>query len=369
MCYLVAGRTEGLRFAIDYAQIEQHFLAFIFGFLQVDLGQFQCKVVGCAGRNGGEFHALATHDVSFAYDFVNKVEIAQILKGIGVGKTQVGFLVLQRVRQHQELHKLMCRLDLSQFGAFVPGGWQDTIGAEVALMRSGEVVAGVQAVDSLLDFLRFVDGLVHPIPDAATNAGVRVFDDVPVFVQIADGVAHGMGVFTNKHRFVQSAGILVHPGHAGVHLGVEVRESAAAVGAGGTCALVVYGAVVERFGHVVAIAEVLAVASLVAQAPHQHAGTIAVTLYHALDAVGESRNPRCAVRDALIGVILKVCLVDTVQAVVIKHGIEACGIGIVGSTYGVDVILLHQHDVAQHLVGCHGATVERRGVVAVRTLE
>ena len=188
-------------------------------------------------------------------------------------------------------------------------------------------------------------------------------------MQIADGVAHGMGVFTNEHRFVQSAGILVHPGHAGVHLGVEVRESAAAVGAGGTCALVVYGAVVERFGHVVAIAEVLAVASLVAQAPYQHAGTIAVALYHALDAVGESRNPRCAVRDALIGVILKVCLVDTVQAVVIKHGVEACGIGIVGSTYGVDVILLHQHDVAQHLVGCHGATVERRGVVAVRTLE
>ena len=95
-------------------------------------------------------------------------------------------------------------------------------------MRAGEVVARVEAEDALLDFLRLVDGLVHPVPDAAADGRIAVLDDVPVFREVADGVAHGVGILAEEHRLVHVRRVAVHPSHARVHLRVEVGETSAA---------------------------------------------------------------------------------------------------------------------------------------------
>ena len=185
-------------------------------------------------------------------------------------------------------------------------------------------------------------------------------DHLPVFAQVADGVAHGVGIFAQEHGLVEARSVAVHPGHAGIHFRVEVRVQSAAVFAVHAGTFVVHGSVVKAFGSLVAVFEVLAGACLVAQAPHHYAGVVAVAQHHAVDAVDEGWNPRGAVGDGLVGVVLEVSLVAGVQAVVVVHGIHAGVVGVVRGANGVDVVLLHEQHVAQHLVYRHGATVDGR---------
>ena len=67
--------------------------------------------------------------------------------------------------------------------------------------------------------------------------------------------------------------------------------------------------------------------------------------------------------------VLQVGFVAAIESVIVKHGIHACCIGIVRCAYGVDVVLFHQEDVAQHRLVCYGTSAERVCVVAVHTLE
>ena len=66
---------------------------------------------------------------------------------------------------------------------------------------------------------------------------------------------------------------------------------------------------------------------------------------------------------------LDVGLVDDVEAQLVAQLIEAGGVGVVAGADGVDVVLLHQRQVAQHLVKGDGKAVDGRGVVAVRAAE
>ena len=119
---------------------------------------------------------------------------------------------------HEEFHELMRGFHLCQFRAFLARGGNHAVAAEVALMRAGKVVARVQAANAFFQFERLIDGLVYPVPDAAADAGVGTLDNVPIFLEVADGVAHSVGIFADKHRLVEVARVLLHPCHAGVHL-------------------------------------------------------------------------------------------------------------------------------------------------------
>ena len=269
-----------------------------------------------------------------------------------------------------ELDKGVGGFDFGELGTLVAGGGEDAVGAEVALVRAGIVVAGVKASDALLEFLRVVDGLVHPVPDAAADAGVRVFDDLPILLEVADGVAHGVGIFADEHRFVEVGSVGVHPVHVGVHLGVEVGESLAAVTAVDAGTLIVNGAGgVETRSLIVALAKVFTVSGLVAQTPNDNGGVVAVAGNLTVDAINKSRNPRRHIGDRLVGVVFEVGLIDGVEAVVVEHGIHPCGVGIVGGADGVDVVLLHQKHVAEHCFVGNGTAAFGIGVVAVHPFE
>ena len=76
-------------------------------------------------------------------------------------------------------------------------------------MRTGVVVARHvfgEAVDGEVareNGLRVVDRLVHPVPNATADGRVALLHDVPIMVEIANGVAHGVGIFADKHRLVE----------------------------------------------------------------------------------------------------------------------------------------------------------------------
>ena len=90
---------------------------------------------------------------------------------------------------------------------------------------------------------------------------------------------------------------------------------------------------------------------------------------HAADAVVECRNPRRHVGYGLVGVVLEVGFVDTIQTEDVEHGIHLTVVGVVRCAYGIDIVALHEHDIAQHLVGGYGASIDGRGVVAVDPFE
>ena len=126
---------------------------------------------------------------------------------------------------------------------------------------------------------------------------------------------------------------------------------------------------VATAGRIVALLKVSTIASLITQAPHDDRGMVAVAQHHTLDTVLEGRNPRLHVRDTLVGVILQVGLVTTVETVVVKHRIHACGIRIVTGTYGIDVVTLHEQYILQHRLGRYGTSVDGVRIVAVHALE
>ena len=369
LSHRMASLAERLVFLIDHAEVEEHLVAFRAVLLEICLGQFQADFLLLSGGNGGKGKAFGGSHTAVEHHVVYQFVLAEVVEIVGVLQQDDGKVLGWIHLLEFKFHKLMGGLHFSQFRTLLAGGGDDTVGAEVALMRSREIVTRAEAIYALFDFAGFVDGLVHPVPDATANAGVAAFNNIPIFLEVADGVAHGVGVFTDEHRLVEVARVLIHPSHAGVHLRVEIGEASAAVVAVRAGAFVVNGARVERLGLVVAGAEVLAVASLVAKAPHDDGGAVAVAHHHTFDAVLEGGYPRFSVGDALVGVVLEVGFVHAVDAVVVKHGVHTCGIGIMGGADRVDIVLLHEQHIAEHRFCAYGATIDGVGVVAVGALE
>ena len=186
----------------------------------------------------------------------------------------------------------MCRLHLLEFRTLFARTGQDAVAHEVALVRAGIVVARVQTAEALLHFFGIVDALIHPVPNGTTHTRIARFDSVPIFAEVTDSVAHGVGVFANKHRFVHVVAIFLHPRDVGVHLRIEIREAFATEGTTNARSFVVHGARgIHLLRQIIAGTEILPVAALVAQTPHHDRGMVVITRHHFADAVFERRNP------------------------------------------------------------------------------
>ena len=208
-----------------------------------------------------------------------------VANGEGAGSSVVG-----------EGHGLVDALHLREFGCPGAVGRNDSVVKEVALVGTGIVVAAhvfVEAIDLGLtaeDGLRVDDGLVHPVPDAAADTEVATFDDVPVFLEVAKAVAHGVGIFAHEEGLVAlvAGGFSLHIGQRGIHDGVDVRPlRTARVGR----AFVVDGAWVEGAHSVVGSREVATHAALVAQGPEDDRGVVAVAQHSADAAVNKLALP------------------------------------------------------------------------------
>ena len=128
-----------------------------------------------------------------------------------------------------------------------------------------------------------IDGLVHPVPNAGANDARAALDDVPVVLQVAYGLSHGMGIFADEvGTILDPILIACHIVHRGIHAGIEVRSGRIAP-VGRT--LIVDGSAVEGLHGRIGLLEVEAASRLVAQGPERDAGVVAVARHHAHVAV------------------------------------------------------------------------------------
>ena len=131
---------------------------------------------------------------------------------------------------------------------------------------------------------------------------------------------------------------------------------------------------VKFLGAIVGSLHVDARAALVAEAPEDDGGEVAVAHHHSFHAVHELRLPALGAGDGVaalfpVVVALDVCLIHAVESVVVKHTVHLCLTGIVAAANGVDVGLLHDLHVAQHGGDIDGATVNGVRVLCVHAFE
>ena len=163
--------------------------------------------------------------------------------------------------------------------------------------QAAEVAAGSpKAICSL-------EGLVLPVPDESTLQLWVAGDGVPVVLQAAHGVAHGVAVFGYDEGSAVAgvAGIVGEELHGGVH---DADDVGVAVEFG---AFVDHGArVVLAFEEAVGLLETVAVAALVAEAPGDDGGVVAIAFVHVEDAIEDGVEPLLLLGQGVLAVALGV---------------------------------------------------------------
>ena len=189
-------------------------------------------------------------------------------------------------------------------------------------------------------------------------------------MQVTLSITHGVRIFAEEHRLVETRSVLVHPLHAWVHLRIEVRVLDTAKWLAVLVAFIVdRTGRVECEGMVVAWTEVCATTSLIAKAPEDYRWTVAVQAYHAVDAIDKRRNPAWLLADRLVGMVFEVSLTYSIYAIMVEHCVHVRRIRIMRCAQSVDVVLLHHKHILQHNVGGDGTTQHRIGVMTVGALQ
>ena len=143
-------------------------------------------------------------------------------------------------------------------------GIYHAVDAEITV-RGSAVLAIVAAISPVFTAIVSLGGkaLVYPIPDTATLEDGIFFDDVPILLEVAEAVAHGMGILAKNEgtRHLLVPGILLQIGRGSVHRAVDVRIPFQ------QCAFILDGTAVERLQGVVGDVEIQSVSGFVAQRP------------------------------------------------------------------------------------------------------
>ena len=242
---------------------------------------------------------------------------------------------------------------------------QQAVGAEVGVVHHA-YKAHVASVgpDVVALLVMGGKGLVYPVPDEAALQLVVAVDEVPVVLQIAYAVAHGVGILAeDEGTRVALVHMAAQGPDAGIHGAVNVALGIVATpfvlhGTGG----------VGGMGQVIEGLEMTAITALVAHAPGDDGGEVAVACYHAFHALAEGQLPLRLVGQRTPGMVfhavtLDVGFVHQVEAVLRAEFVPGGIVGIVAVAYGIQVVLLHQADICQHGGHIDGASLV--GVVLV----
>ena len=222
-----------------------------------------------------------------------------------------------------------------------PVGRQQPVDAERPV---GGLVAEIAAVSPVFDaVLLLQQPLVHPVPDGGAADGRIGIDDVPILLQVAHRIAHGVGIFAHDE------GTVVDPSGLrreffGREVAVVVDRRVLPVGVAEGRGVGIEGE--DGFVHRLHVAPH---AAFVAQAPHNDAGVVLVALHQRNGPVHMGRGPVRIVSDHAVApavtVALLVGLVHHVEAVAVAEFVEVFPVGIVAGAQEVDVRLFHQRDV------------------------
>ena len=161
-------------------------------------------------------------------------------------------------------------------------------------MRSREVISRTDSsmICTSLYLHRFIDRLIHPVPDTTTDSTVRVLHVIPIFLEVTDSITHRMSILTKEHRLVKIVGILFHPIHIRIHLRIQVAGHMSTIRITRTCSLIMHRARIKTLRLLITCCEIISSATLITKAPHHHTSMISVAGNQSCNSVHECRDPR-----------------------------------------------------------------------------
>ena len=268
--FLVEGMDVGLFVCNDRAGREERFCR-LDGCIELDAYISRCLFLfGDAVQKAGGYRLarcsmdifnLATVDfLSVVADDVVEVVLVEIGEGEIIADFHGGSLLVEV----EELDVLVDLPHLFRLRFDTAVGIYHAVDAEIAI-GGGTVLAIVAAIGPVFAPVVCLGGkaLVYPIPDTATLEDGIFFDDVPILLEVAEAVAHGMGILAKNEgtRHLLVPGILLQIGRGSVHRAVDVRIPFQ------QCAFILDGTTVERLQGVVGNVEIQSVSGFVAQRP------------------------------------------------------------------------------------------------------
>ncbi|MNM64674.1 hypothetical protein D3C81_760820 [compost metagenome] len=350
----VAGST-----GLDDPQLDE-------GFPPIEGWQFELQL--CGGTRGNPFQPdlLAGQQFALCLHFDQQADVVEIGEPVAV------FQLKPTTRQIQRPH--LDRADhLLVFAQARPRGLiriDEAIHAEVVVVGVVAVVAAVLVNGAPLLVL-IQNAVIAPLPDVvALNVGMAV-EHLLVFAKTTRAVAHGVGVFADNARLLhRELAEAVHLGDARIHGAHHIHHLGIAI-----LFVVHQPGRVDRLAALVHGSDVAAVAGLVAERPDDDGGVVLLGVHVALDAIHKHRLPEGIVGDAAeiadVGktVGLHVGLRHHEQTVLVAQLVEARIVRVVGGPYRVEVVLLHQHDIAFNTVHADRAALEVVVVVTVHPVQ
>ncbi|MFT6862178.1 MAG: hypothetical protein ACJAVK_000733, partial [Akkermansiaceae bacterium] len=181
------------------------------------------------------------------------------------------------------------------------------------------------------------------------------FEEHPVVVEVAGGVAHGVVVFAldegallGEGLLFLGAGVFFAGFEGGIHGGKKV-DVGLLFGAFVVDGVLHGGSPSDPFG---AFLEADAIARFVAEGPHDDGGVVLDGMNHVGDAIKMGGGPGGVFGERFFFVAhavgFDVRFGDDVEAVFVAKFVEAGIVGIVGGADGIDVELLHELEVQAH---------------------
>ena len=323
----------------------------------------QRKLDGLTGGNRTGHERLAADHVAVHQGLRRQANILEGGKPTLVGDSQLARLgVISHANRADDLAVL------SEARARLLPREHHAIDAEVAVVGVIAVVATIHIVGNAV-LGHSSQTVVAPFPDKLALDAIPAIEDLLVLGQASGAIAHGVTVLAVDARLGERMlAKVVHLRHTGVHGGNDVD------GIGVAVLLVMDRATIELVSLGVHRADVAAIAALVAHRPHNDAGVVALLHHQALDAVDVGRLP-CRVvgdqgdiADILEAVALHIGLGDQHDAILVAQLVKARVVGVMGRAHRVDVVLLHELQVAAHAIEAHGAALVIVVIVAVNAM-
>ena len=293
---------------------------------------------------------------------------------------------LLRVRLNDDI--LVVVFDLLQLGGRLPVGEHDPVAAENAVVRPVVPVSAVQQ-RFLSEPVPARHRLVDEVPDESALVQFVLIRQLRVFVHGAVGIAHRVGVFAQDERLLP---VLFQPFpdpvRRGVHLGFDICDFGNAQFALPEEGHLPVPFVVHRPAgiqpfHFPAHGQNHGPGqALVAAAPDQDARVVPVPPDHGTYPVGQQRLPVLPVPGEHLvradpsvpqhvphAVAFHIVLVNHVQPQLVAQAVDRARVRIVAGPDRVDVVPLHQDQIAPDFFLRHRAPGLAAEIVPVRSLE
>ena len=246
-------------------------------------------------------------------------------------------------------------------------GRDDAVAVEGTVGGVGRIVVSAEG-----EVLAVPEGLVLEIPDEASLIGRILAHQVPVIAEVTHGIAHGVGVFALDERAVR-VGRYIGFARIGAHIHGADDVRTVIFGEQGVLILDGTGGVVG-LDPVPAVHEVGTGTGLVPKAPDNHRRVVEVPLDHTLvaDEVGGAEGGVLGQGHSLgiaHAVGFDIALVHHIQAILVAKGQPTGVVGIMAGAHRIDIQLLHDSDIPNHVFFGNDVTFGRMHLMPVGPLD